>query len=223
MNQETWEMKVEWCQGQVLLYLSFFWWQILMAHVKWSTAFFINRWCIETSLELTVEVLIAWWYIKLADPGIAINEYVSFEIDVCEGSTVVGHCFVTRVGIKSTVQTLDEFPHIWAIWILHCVLKKIFPIFYLGLIYGFGGFMANINPLLSILIYCPTNVISSTYLWSQVWSHPRFRFLARFCFSGVRYCSWDENIIETRYTKRQVWFIGEIVHVRLDFVRKAGW
>ena len=36
----------------------------------------------------------------------------------------------------------------------------------------------------------------------HVWSHPRFGFLARFCFPDVSCCIWDENIIETRYTER---------------------
>ena len=111
-----------------------------------------------------------------------------FRFDVNDGSTIVGHGFVWRVGIWSTVQTLDDFPHVWAVSIRHCVLEEIFPTFCFGLVDSFGGFTASINPLLLILMYCPTDAISSTDFRSHVRSHPRFRFLARFRFHCVIYC-----------------------------------
>ena len=168
----------------------------------WSGAQLGQRWCIETFLELSVEVTIDSWHVEFADPGIVVYKDVGFGFDISDGSTVVQHCFVWRVGIRSTVQTLDDFPHIWAVWIRHYVLKEIFPTFYFGLIDSLGGFMASIHQLLSILMYCPTEVISSMDFGSHMWNHPRFRFLTRFSFSDVCCCSWDENVIEMRYTNR---------------------
>ena len=55
-----------------------------------------------------------------------MNTHIGFGFDVSDGSTIVGHCFVWIAGIRSTVQTLDDFPHIWAIWIRHSVLKETF-------------------------------------------------------------------------------------------------
>ena len=114
-----------------------------------------------------------------------VYEYFGFGFDVSDGSTVVGHCFIWRVGIRSTVQTLDNFPHIWATRIRHCVLKEIFPTFCLCFVDSLGDFKAIINPLLSVLMGCPTKAISSMDFGSHVWSHPIFRFLARFCFPDV--------------------------------------
>ena len=98
----------------------------------------------------------------------------------------------------STVQILDDFPYIWDLWIWHCVFK-IFPTFYLGIVDSFGGFTESIDPLQSILMDCPTKEILSTQFCSHVWSYPKFRFLARFCFSYVSWRSWNENAIEARY------------------------
>lgn len=36
-------------------------------------------------------------------------ENVGFELDVGVSSTVLGHCFVRRVGMRSAVQTLMTF------------------------------------------------------------------------------------------------------------------
>ena len=98
----------------------------------------------------------------------------------------------------STVQILDDFLYIWDLWIWHCVFK-IFPTFCLGIVDSFGGFTESIDPLQSILMDCPTKEILSTHFCSHVWSHPKFRFLPRFCFSYVSWRSWSENAIEARY------------------------
>ena len=44
-----------------------------------------------------------------------VYEYVGFGFDVSDGSTIMGHYFVWEVGIRSTIQTLDDFPDICAI------------------------------------------------------------------------------------------------------------
>ena len=112
-------------------------------------------------------------------------------------------------------------PHIWVVWIRHCILKEIFPSLCLGLINSLSGFTASIDPLLSVLVDCLKEVISSTDFGSHLWSHPRFRFLARFYFLDVGCYSRDENIIETRYTKRYVWFVRKIINFWLNFVGKT--
>ena len=43
-----------------------------------------------------------------------IYEYVGFGFDVGDGLTFVEHRFVWRDSIRSTVQTSDDFPHVWA-------------------------------------------------------------------------------------------------------------
>ena len=170
--------------------------------LKWSTAFIANRWCVEAFLELSIEISIGSWLVKFPYPGIVIYEYIDFGFDVGDGSTVMGHCFVWRVGIGGTDQTLDDFSHFCTIWIRHCVLKEIFPTFCLGLVDSLGRFTASIDPFLSFLMDCPTEAILSTDFGLHVLSHPRFRFLARFCFSNVHCRRRNENVIETRYTKR---------------------
>ena len=93
----TWEMKVECCQGQLLLCTSSFWWQI--THLKWSTAFIVGRLYVEVFFELT-----SLWHVKFADPGIVLYEKVGFEFDVSGGTIIVEHCFVWWVGIWSPIQ-----------------------------------------------------------------------------------------------------------------------
>ena len=51
---------------------------------------------------------------------------------------------------------------------------------------------------LLVLVDCPTESISSTDFGSYVWNHPRFRFLAQFCFPNMYCCSREENIVEIR-------------------------
>ena len=192
----------------------------------WSGAqlssFIVNRWCIETFLEMSVELSIGSWHAEFADTGVVTYEHVDFGFDVGDGSNFTGYCFVSRVGIRSTVQTLNDIPHIWTVWIRHCALKEIFPTFCLGLFHSLGGFTASIDLPLSVLMDCPTEAISCNDFGLHVWNHPRTESSARFCFPDVGCCSWDENIIETRYTERKVSFVREIVHFRLDFIWKAG-
>ena len=170
--------------------------------MKWSTAFIVNRWCIDTFLELSVDVAIGMGHIEFADPGIMVYEDVGFRLDISDGLTVMGYCFVRRVCIRSTVQTLNYFPHVRAVWVGHCVLKKIFPAFCLDLVDSFGGFTTSIYPLLSILMRCSMEAIQSADFGTDLRIHPRFRLLAGFRFSNVSCCSWDENIIEVRDSNR---------------------
>ena len=81
-------------------------------------------------------------------------------------------------------------------------LLEIFPTLCLGLIDSPGGFTASIDSLLSVLVDYPKKAISKTDFGSHVWSNPRFRFVARFCFPDVDCCSRDENIIDTRHTEK---------------------
>ena len=66
-------------------------------------------------LELLVKISIDMHHGKFTDPGIVVYENGDFGFDAVDGLTVVGHCFVWRADIRSTVQTLDGFPHIWAV------------------------------------------------------------------------------------------------------------
>ena len=151
---------------------------------------------------MSVEVSIGSWHAEFADTGVVIYEYVDFGFDVGDGSNFAGYCFVWRVGIRSTVQTLNDIPHVWTVWIRHCVLKEIFPTFCLGLFHSLGGFTASIDLPLSVLMDCPTEAISCKDFGLHVSNHARIESSARFCFPDVGCCSWDENIIETRYTER---------------------
>ena len=159
--------------------------------VSWDVSWIVG-WCLNQNS----------WHVQFADAGVVICEYVHFGFDVSDGLTVVGHWGVWRVGIRGTVQNLDDFPHIWAAWIWHCILKEIFATFCLGLVYSLCGFKASINPLLSVLMDCSTEAISIMDFSSHMWSHSRFTFLDRFCFPIVDCCSRDDNIIETRNTGR---------------------
>ena len=90
-----------------------------------------------------------------------VSQNVGFGFDVGDGTTIMGHSFVWWVGIWSTFQTLDEFPHVWTIWIRHCILKEVFPAFCLYLVDNLGGF---INPFLLVLMDWPMEAISSRIL-----------------------------------------------------------
>ena len=85
-------------------------------------------------LNCWFEFSIGLWHVEFADLGVVIYEYVGFGFDVGDGLTFLGHCFVWRVSIRSTVQTSDDFPHVWATWIQHCILKEIFLTFCLDLV-----------------------------------------------------------------------------------------
>ena len=41
-----------------------------------------------------------------------VNEDVSLGFGISDRSTVVRHSFVRRVSVRSTVETLDNFPHV---------------------------------------------------------------------------------------------------------------
>ena len=97
-----------------------------------------------------------------------LNEYVSFRFDISDGSTVVGHGLVRRVSIRSTVKTLNNFPHVWTVGTRHHVFKKIFPAFLLGLINCLGSFTTSVYPLLAILMDRSAEAISSANIGSHV-------------------------------------------------------
>ena len=103
-------------------------------------------------LELSVDITIGLRHIEFADPGVMVYEDVSFGFNISDGSTVVGHCFVRRVSIRSTIKTLSDFPHVWTFRIEHCVLEKTFLTSCLGLLDSLGSFTTSVNPLLAILM-----------------------------------------------------------------------
>ena len=47
-----------------------------------------------------------------ADSGIVVNEYVSFRFNTSDRFAIVGHSFVMRVSIRTTIASLDNFPHV---------------------------------------------------------------------------------------------------------------
>ena len=125
-----------------------------------------------------------------------VNEDVSFRFNISDGSTVVGYSFVRTVSIRSTVETLDDFPHVRTVGIGHCILEKIFPTFCFGLIDRLIGFTTSVYPLLVILMDRLMEAISVADFGSHMWSHPRFRSLAGFRFSNV------SSVIEVINSKR---------------------
>ena len=125
-----------------------------------------------------------------------VNEDVSLGFNISDGSTVVGHSFVRRVSIRSTIETLDNFPHVRTIRIGHRVLEKIFPTFCYGLIDLLVSFTTTVYPLLVILMDPLMEAISVVDFGSHMWSHPRFRSLAGFRFSNVN------SVIEVINSKR---------------------
>ena len=66
-------------------------------------SFHSNRWCIDTFPESSIDVAIGMWHIEFADPGVVVYGDDGFRLDISDGSTVVGHSFVRRVGVRSTV------------------------------------------------------------------------------------------------------------------------
>ena len=131
-----------------------------------------------------------------------VNEDVSFRFNISYGSTVVGHSFVRRVSIRSTVETLNNFPHVRTVGIGHCVLEKIFPIFCFGLVDRLVSFMTSIYPLLAILMDHLTEAILVADFGSHMWSHPRFGSLTGFRFPKLSSSCRDEDAIEVRNSER---------------------
>ena len=103
-----------------------------------------------------------------------VNEDVSFGLSISDGSTVVGHGFVRRIGIRSTVKTLNKFPHVWTVGIEHHVLEKIFPTLCLGLVDRLVSYATSVYPILAILMNRLTEAILNADFGSDMWSHPRF-------------------------------------------------
>ena len=99
----TWEKKGGCCQDQLLLYFSSFWWQIVIHPIEVEHSFHRQQ-----MMLWYVSWIASWyrdrmWHIKFVDPGLMLYEDVGFGFDISDGSTLVGHCFVRRVGIRSTV------------------------------------------------------------------------------------------------------------------------
>ena len=112
-----------------------------------------------------------------------VNEAFSFGFNISDGLTIVRHSFVRRVSIRSTVKTLNNFPHVWTVGIEHHDLEKIFPTFSLGLTDYLASFMTSVYPLLAILMDCLTEAILIADFGSHRGNHSRFRSLAGLRFS----------------------------------------
>ena len=111
-----------------------------------------------------------------------VNEDVSLGSNISDCSTVVGHSFVRGVSIKSTVKTLNNFPHVRR------------PTFCFGLVDCLGSFTTSVYPLLAILMDRLTEAISAADFGLHMWSYPRFRSFAGFRFSDVSSSCRDEDV-----------------------------
>ena len=140
--------------------------------------------------------------IEFADPGVVVNEDVSFRFNISDDSTVVGHSIIRRVSIRSTVETLNNFPHVRAAGIGHNVLEKIFPTFAFGLADCLISFTTRVYRLLAILMDRLTEVILVADFGSHMWIHPRFRSHTGFRFSYVSSSCKEEDVIEGINSKR---------------------
>ena len=108
-----------------------------------------------------------------------VNKDVSFAFNISDGSTVVGHSFVRRISIRSTVETLritveNNFLHVWTVRIGQCILDKIFPTLCLGLVDCLVSFTTSVYPLQAILMDRLTEANLNTDFGSNMWNHPRF-------------------------------------------------
>ena len=131
-----------------------------------------------------------------------VNEDVSFGFNISDDSTAVRHSFVRRVSFRSTVKTLNNFPHVWTVIIGYRVLEKIFLTFFLRLVDRLGSFTTSIYPLLVVLMDRLTKAISIADFCSNMWSNPRFRSFAWFRFSKVSSCGRDGDVTEASNSKR---------------------
>ena len=131
-----------------------------------------------------------------------VNEDASLGFNISDCSTVVGHSLVKRVSVRSSVKTLNSFPHVWTVRTGHPVLEKISPAFCFYLVDCLGSSTTRVYPLLVILMDRLTEAISIANFDSHMWSHPRCRSFAGFGFSDVSSCSRDEGVIEARNSKR---------------------
>ena len=118
-----------------------------------------------------------------------IYEDVSFGVNISDGAMVVGHCFVWRVSIRSTVKTLNDFPCIWTVRVGHCVLENIFPTFCLSLVDSLGSFSTSVNPLLAILMDRSTKVIcclfTAVWFYVSIQSHQHVSCNSTFSFDYI--------------------------------------
>ena len=133
---------------------------------------------------------------------VVVNEDVSFRFNISDGSNVVGHSFVRRVSIRSTVETLNNFPHVRTVGIGHRILEKIFPTFSFCLVDRLVSFTTSVCPLLATMMDRLMEAISVADFGSHMWTHSRFRSLTGFRFSNVSSSCRDEDVIEARNLKR---------------------
>ena len=151
---------------------------------------------------LSVSVTVGLWHIGFADPGVVVNEDVGFRFNISDGSAVVGHTFIRRVGIRSTIETLNNFPHVRTVGIGHRVSEKIFPTFCFGLVDCLSSFTTSVYPLLAILMDRLTEAISLADFGLHMWSHQRFGSLTGFRFFNVSSSCRNKDVIEARKSKR---------------------
>lgn len=52
---------------------------------------------------------------KLADPGVMVDEDVSFGLGISDCAAIMGHGFIALVGIWDSFETSNDLPHTWAI------------------------------------------------------------------------------------------------------------
>ena len=154
-DQVTWEMKVECCQGQLLFYLSSFWWQIAIHPFEVEHSFYRQQkmpwdnschdcWLMSQSdCDMLSLLTLTYWFMKM------LAFLVMKMLDL----------ILVMVQLLWDIASLGELASglPFRPWMnQHCILKKIFPTFCLGLVGNLLGFMTGIDPLLSILMYCPT-------------------------------------------------------------------
>ena len=132
----------------------------------------------DNNSSMTVEIIIRFWQVGLADSAKVVQKNVCFGFDVSNNVTVVWNGFISWIDVWSTVQTLNNFLHVCSIRVGLRVLEKVFSTVCLGLYYSLGAFAASIDLFLLILINCLRNVIASADFSSHVWMHAKFRLLA---------------------------------------------
>ena len=114
-----------------------------------------------------------------------VNEDVNFRFNVNDGLTIVGHSFVRRVSIRSTVEKVEIF-HTLGRSKLDITSWRIF---------------LQLNVLASLIASLALRQAVADF-GSPMWSHPRFRSLTGFRFSNVSSSCRDEDVIEARNSKR---------------------
>ena len=63
--------------------------------------------------------------------------------------------------VLSTIQTLNDFSHVWFIGVGHRILEKIFPTLCLSLVNCLGDFLTRVNPFLQVVVYCSLKITAN--------------------------------------------------------------